>query len=160
MKTKFEFKPGRHDIKYWMLANGYHCMPKVSKMSDGISPAIFAIMNQYLQSLGFDQNHHYVESNDFRIMKGNFEFAISRLPHFGARKLSDCLTKSFNGYWLRGETGKYSINPELKRMLNDSAGLVYPLEPHHFYFEVSNGYLSIKYQHIIGSRILCKIVNE
>jgi hypothetical protein len=42
----------------------------------------------------------------------------------------------------------------LKELLN-SAGLIYDLKSQHYYFEATAGCLYIKYQSIIGSRLIC-----
>ena len=45
----------------------------------------------------------------------------------------------------------------LRHILKDLS-LVYDVHPQHYYFEITNGYLFIKYQSIIGSRRIAKLM--
>lgn len=53
----------------------------------------------------------------------------------------------------------YKPTEKLINILSDG-GLIYPLSPQHYYFDIINDCLYIKYQTIIGSRMIAFINND
>lgn len=74
-------------------------------------------------------------------------------------KLTTYLKETENGFWLRDtknhKTTRVEPTHELTTMLKDH--LIYELSPKNYYFEIIEGRLFIKYQHIIGSRYIANI---
>lgn len=61
-----------------------------------------------------------------------------------------------NGFHISSKAGKFTATKKLQELLEDR-GLVYQLNPFNFYFEIINKRLFIKYQYLIGSRLICNL---
>lgn len=121
------------------------------------------IIFEYLKSLGFDKDKQKVDGDvvdELRMMHDFYctMWMPTRIPY----RLDELFLPTEGGYWLRDgkrtELGsdKVSMTHQLRALIEPTSP-IYELSPQHYYFEVINGVLFLKYQHIIGSRRICPV---
>lgn len=117
-------------------------------------------ISDYLAQLGFDIKRHRLDDGQLRTLQYAWQtYGDLWMPTREPQRLDDLFfpreTKTRKTYWLRGR-GDVVLSTKVVEMI-EKAAPIYPLDPIHYYFEVVNHTLFIKYQTIIGSRRLCPI---
>ena len=122
----------------------------------------FESLDLYLSGYGWDIKKHKLSESSLKTLEYVFDIyqnmftPIRDMPLHSLLRVTDDKEK---GFWLYGKDERYKPTALLRDGLNN-LGLVYDVEPKHYYFQIINGYLFIKYQTIIGSRRLCKLKGD
>lgn len=119
------------------------------------------VVEDYLQSLEFDFMAHRIAPSDYDLLCTIWG-AYCRLwmPCREPQTLDDLFVESHGrqSFWLSGTkfkgAGEVWPTDALKEMI-EKTDPIYPVDPDHYFFEVINGVVYLKYQKIIGSRRLC-----
>lgn len=125
----------------------------------------FESLDLYLStSYGWDVKKHKLTAETIQTLEYVFDIYLRMFTPVRDTELNNLLRPTDDkeaGFWLRGQDNPSKFKPTalLRHGLHDM-GLVYEIKPEYYYFEIINGYLFIKYQHIIGSRRLCKLTDQ
>lgn len=154
-KTRFplDTQPlSQHPFYLWLVENEHTMDTRHS-----------SILSQYLDRLGFVVTQHTLDPevvDELRMVKDFYcsMWMPTRLPY----SLDELFLPTEGGYWLRDgkrtELGSDTVSVTRQlRVLIDRTSPIYELGPDNYYFEVINGVLFLKYQHIIGSRRICPV---
>ena len=118
-----------------------------------------SLMIRYLDSLGFVVGKHRLTEEQFKILHYVEDTWFQFTPYHTPMRLSECFDDSTPSYYVIGLEGRNGITLKLRDAVAD-AGWIYDVLPETTYFEIINGKLYAKYQQILGSRFICKIVEE
>lgn len=132
-------------------------------------------LTEYLALLGFDKTQHFIEERVitlFRYCHENYirNWVPDRTPmamdelfeHDPEGKPSsiDIVRRRDltcpEGFTISGKPGTFKIKPKLMDLLQ-CRSLIYFINAYNFHFEVNNNQLHIRYQFIIGGRIVCNL---
>lgn len=121
----------------------------------------YKTITPYLAPGGYDIEKHTLESSELKSLECIFNYYQTMYtPIRNPCRLKALLKPVEKGFHLYGDSDtKYKPTTILKMVLIE-LGLVYPLLPEHYYFQVKNGFLFIQYNQILGSRRLAKIVTD
>lgn len=140
-----------HPFYAWLVHN-----------EDRLDTRHHAARMQYLATLGFDIRQHRLSEEDITTLKYVEDIYGSLwMPTRTPQRLVELFipaTKGDSAFWLSGvdTMDKVTPTPALTNLI-EATGPIYPLAPEHYYFELSDTTLLLRYQQIIGSRRLCEI---
>lgn len=141
-------------------------------------------VSSYLDSLGFNIEKNYIESDDLKILEYCFDAAYRNwLPSTDVYKFSDLFTPSnktittyqntddqnpvfdISKYFDGVNVGLFDATAKLIEFI-EKQGCIFAINNWHLYFEIIKqnnsdvSYLYYNYQTIIGGRKLCKIATQ
>ena len=131
----------------WLDANVDRCNPGKE------------LMRRYLDSLGFIVGTHRITEEQFKILEYVEDTWFRFTPYHTPMRLSECFDDSAPSFYVNGLEVRKGITRELRDAVAE-AGWIYDVSPYTTYFEIINGKLYAKYQQILGSRFICKIVED
>lgn len=121
----------------------------------------------YLKHIGFMGNP---KSDHLHILKHVYEhYCMFWVPVAEPFKLSELIQiRNFEHpdlFWINSDRDRPAhgrILPKLQGLIDEhfKDQFVYQLAPKNYYFEVRDSMLWLKYQHIIGSRPICILIDE
>jgi len=115
-------------------------------------------IGKYLDSLGFVVGTDRLTESEYDVLSHACEHFHRVAPHAASMKFGDAFKPDESGFYVRGKPGRYALAPVLRDAL-EGAGWIYDIQPETTYFELMpDGRLIAKYQQIIGSRVLCEIL--
>lgn len=130
------------------------------------------LVTRYLATLDFDMSIHKLKASDLDTLKHVYEiYQYNWMPVRKPFQFYDLFgegwdgqnpnpslkdTELLTGFCVIGKKGLFKIKPPLYELLQER-GLVYPLNPFNFCFEIINDRLWLKYQYIIGQRLVCNL---
>ena len=121
----------------------------------------FECLDAYLSQYGYSKDAHILTSESLKTLRYVFEIyqlwftPIKSTAFHNLLRLTD-----EGGYYVYGKGAageRYKLTALLRHVLGEKMGLVYPLDPRNYYFQLTGDYLFIKYQQIIGQRRLCQL---
>lgn len=123
-------------------------------------------ISNYLNYIGFVIGTHRLEEEDYKIMKYAVECWHRCTPWIREpRKFEDLFFKvlgdsRYPSYWVHGKEGRYTISKDVVEALEQS-GWIYDVTPETTFFSVNNhGMVTAAYQHILGSRVVAKLIEQ
>jgi len=121
-------------------------------------------LDAYLTPMGYDVEKHFLDSDEFTRLNYIYDaFQDMWTPYkpLALNKLLRPVDEGEEGFWIMSSMNKERYKPTglLRAALKDMS-LIHDLNPRNFYFEIINGYLFIKYQTIIGSRRIAKLIPD
>lgn len=141
-----------------------------------LSSNFFDQFDLYAANFGFIKGENIISEENLKNLEYVYKYYCDLwIPERTPQKLSDLFSDTIpnekignydnqneivlGGFWVRELDGKKTIQPKLLSIIEKHCG-IYALNCFNYYFEVINGFLFLKYQSIIGSRRLCKVVEN
>ena len=131
----------------WLDANVDRCNPGKN------------LRRRYLESLGFVVGEHRLTEEQVEILGCVEDVWFHMTPYHTPMRLSECFDDGTPSYYVKGLGKCHGITIELRDAVAE-AGWIYDVTPDTTYFEIINGRLYAKYQQILGSRFICKILED
>ena len=140
-----------HPFYQWLTAN-------VDRKEGGHSRLL-----DWVKLLGFSVGDDALSPEDAKTLYFVEDYWWRCSPFFEPHWDKDLFTpptKGAGGFYIHGETHNefMNITQKLRNMVVE-AGWIYNVHPSTTYFEVIEGRLYAKYQHILGSRYICDIID-
>lgn len=137
------------------------CLPENNPRINDYKSGDRSIITTYLKSLGFVVGKDRITEKQLEILQCVAEHWWRAEPiNSEVINLENEISLAQKGdtgaFYLAGK-GKVKISPNLRQILEKAKG-IYAISPRYYYLEVVGDKLYLKYQTIIGSRVVCRII--
>lgn len=112
---------------------------------------------EYLKYTGFIVGDDELADDDYKFLKFILDHWFDNTPEHNAPCNFDELFIMPGNFYILGKACRYAISPKLREIVNTS-GWIYNIDPSTTYFQLIDDRLFAKYQSILGSRFLCRII--